>query len=220
MAGVSAAGVMSLPLDGNESGEGELEDTDVGAGGGDLPPSSSTATDDAGDRGIHGLGLGHSDGATLGLAAAPARPSRRGDISSLRERTLEAYQSASFPTYPETAPTDEAFALPPGFVDHRDVEDAPLSARKWCAAAHPQPPRAFPSVGDDGLYSRPNLPAGALHDALNTPPLSRDHRRTRAKTSLSPAPPPRLISPLRRRHHHPCALAGNWRCNWPAAPAR
>lgn len=132
---------MSLPLDGNESGEGELEDTDVGAGGGDLPPSSSTATDDAGDRGIHGLGLGHSDGATLGLAAAPARPSRRGDTSSLRERTLEAYQSASFPTYPETAPTDEAFALPPGFVDHRDVEDAPLSARKWCAAAHPPPPR-------------------------------------------------------------------------------
>lgn len=117
---------MSLPLDGNESGEGELEDTDHGAAGGDLPPSSTGAN----HEGESAAAQGHTK-AIDGLAAAPARPSRRGDTSSLRERNLEAYQIASFPAYPETAPSDEAFALPAGFID----QDAPLSARKWYARA-------------------------------------------------------------------------------------
>lgn len=68
-------------------------------------------------------------------ATSPAREgeeqnaSRRG-VPSLRARTLSAFEEASFPPYPSSPPpAEEPFALPPGIIDN----DAPISARKWCA---------------------------------------------------------------------------------------
>jgi len=51
---------------------------------------------------------------------------RRG-ASSIRERTLRAFEEAVFPSYPAEPPAEAPFALPPGCID----QDAPLSARKW-----------------------------------------------------------------------------------------
>lgn len=68
------------------------------------------------------------------LAEAPtheeAAQSRRSSLS-LREKTLCALEEARFPAYPAVSAKEVDFALPDGFIDN----DAPLSARKWCALA-------------------------------------------------------------------------------------
>jgi hypothetical protein len=81
--------------------------------------------------------------------------SRRGE--SKRSLHVSAYSSASFPAYPLPTPEEEPFGLPEGFVD----KDAPISARKWCAAAaaaaRPQPRvpvHAFRSARRAPFFSR------------------------------------------------------------------
>ena len=55
----------------------------------------------------------------------------RGGGVAQRTSNLRAFEEASFPPYPASELAEEPFSLPPGFVD----KDAPLSARKWSAAA-------------------------------------------------------------------------------------
>ena len=72
-----------------------------------------------------------------------AAHSRRG-TQSLREKTLCAMEEARFPAYPAVPAKETEFALPDGFVDN----DAPLSARKWCALPSRRAP--CPARGSDG----------------------------------------------------------------------
>ena len=97
-----------------DSGEGELEDA-----------TTMRAEQSSEQSGMASEQSGTLAGELKGLDSG-AVSSRRG-AASLRERNLEATLSATFPSYPESLPVEEPFALPPGFVD----QDAPVSARKW-----------------------------------------------------------------------------------------
>ena len=81
---------------------------------------------------ISGEGELSEDRTETGDAPASSLAPRRGG-QSIRERNIAALSDAAFPHYPEDPPPEEAFALPPGFID----ADAPVSARKWytCAAS-------------------------------------------------------------------------------------
>ena len=64
--------------------------------------------------------------ATEGAPVDELGASRRG-AASLRARTLNAFEEASFPPYPADPPAEADFTLPSSYLD----ADAPLTARKW-----------------------------------------------------------------------------------------
>lgn len=71
---------------------------------------------------------------------------RRG-ASSLRLRHTDAYESCTFPAYPEDALPPADFDLPRSLLDNQ----APPSARKWCAApSSPPRPSAMPCASFSG----------------------------------------------------------------------
>ena len=72
-------------------------------------------------------GPGELDDDVAGASHADDLHASRRGAASLRARTLNAFEEASFPAYPTPAPEEAPFALPDGLLDH----DAPVSARKW-----------------------------------------------------------------------------------------
>ena len=113
------------------------------------------------------------------LAEAPtheeAAQSRRSSLS-LREKTLCALEEARFPAYPAVSAKEVDFALPDGFIDN----DAPLSARKWCALASliSAQPRLQVCVRARGITHSQMLKLWLSHYGFSQPLLpDRPHRR-------------------------------------------
>ena len=93
---------------------------------------------------------------------------RRG-ASSLRLKHTDAFESCTFPAYPEDAFPQADFDLPRALLDNH----APASARKWCASPpappHPSAPPCA-SFSGDGRSDGTRVVCATPHAATSTQP--------------------------------------------------